>query len=120
MMRRRGWWGGRVAISRFVLAAFLGGMVLAPLHAGAQTKNPIQSRKLTRELGIMEKIIDQMLLDSQNFLVYSQPETRGLYLEEFGIVFSFQASLLNRGNNEFNLNDWNFKKDGDKWTINKK
>lgn len=99
------------------------GSIMTSNHAGAQS-SPIQTKKLTRELAIMEKIIDQMLLDSGNFLVYSQPETRGLYLEEFGVLFSFQASLVNRnqnGNNfDFNFNDYEVEDDGDKITIRKK
>jgi hypothetical protein len=117
MKMRRGRSGGRVRIGAAVAAMILGGAFLMPVLAGAQTTRPVQSKKLTRELAIMEKIIDQMLLDSQNFLVYSQPETRGLYLEEFGILFSFQASLVNRSDSGFNLNGYEIKDDGDKITV---
>jgi hypothetical protein len=119
MKMKRGWLGGRVRVGAAVAAVILGGAFLMPVLTGAQTPRSVQSKKLTRELAIMEKIIDQMLLDSQNFLVYSQPETRGLYLEEFGILFSFQASLVNRNNTEFDLHGMKIEDDGDKITIRK-
>jgi hypothetical protein len=115
MIRTRGW-GGWVRTAAVFVPMVLAGVVLVPVHTAAQTQKPIQSKKLTRELAIMEKIIDQMLLDSQNFLVYSQPETRGLYLEEFGILFSFQASLVNRKDKNFNWNDFKIESD-DKGNI---
>ena len=122
MIQNRLGWGGVKRTAMLLSVAVLGSIAISD-HAGAQS-SPIQTKKLTRELAIMEKIIDQMLLDSGNFLVYSQPETRGLYLEEFGVLFSFQASLLNRnqdGNNfDFNFNDYEVEDDGDKITIRKK
>lgn len=122
MIQHRLGWGGVKRTAMLLSVVALGSIAISN-HAGAQS-SPIQTKKLTRELAIMEKIIDQMLLDSGNFLVYSQPETRGLYLEEFGVLFSFQASLVNRngdGNNfDFNFNDYEVEDDGDKITIRKK
>jgi hypothetical protein len=122
MIQSRLGWGRVRGIAMLLSVAFLG-LIVVPNHTGAQT-SPVQSRKLTRELAIMEKIIDQMLLDSQNFLVYSQPETRGLYLDEFGVLFSFQASLLNRNQNDnkfdFNFNDFEVKDNGDQIVIQKR
>jgi hypothetical protein len=121
MMKFSSRWGGVKGMA--TLGVVFLGMISVSDISSAQT-SPIQSRKLTRELSIMEKVIDQMLLDSGNFLVYSQPETRGLYLEEFGVLFSFQASLVNKNSNDgdfnFNFNDYEVEDDGDKITIRKK
>jgi len=39
------------------------------------------SEKMVRQIGVMEKIIDRLLLDSENFLVYSgNDNARGLYI----------------------------------------
>jgi len=51
--------------------------------------------KIHRQIGVMEKIIDKVLLDSPNFLVHGGENTRGLYLEEVGALFTFDASLTN-------------------------
>ena len=53
--------------------------------------------KINRQIGVMEKIIDKVLLDSPNFLVHGGENTRGLYLEEVGALFTFDASLTNGG-----------------------
>lgn len=49
--------------------------------------------KVTRQIGVMEKIIDQVLIDSPNFLVMGGDNARGLYIEELGALFTFEASL---------------------------
>jgi hypothetical protein len=49
--------------------------------------------KVERQIGIMESIIDDMLVESPNFLVGGQHETRGFEMEDYGAVFMFDASL---------------------------
>ena len=49
--------------------------------------------KMVRQIGVMEKILDKVMLDSPNFLVRVGDNTRGLYIPEFGIVFTCDASL---------------------------
>jgi hypothetical protein len=49
--------------------------------------------KVERQISIMESIIDEMLVDSPNFLVGGQHETRGFEMEDYGAVFMFDASL---------------------------
>jgi hypothetical protein len=44
----------------------------------------------------MEKIIDKVLIDSPNFLVHGGDNARGLYIDEFGAVFTFEASLVGK------------------------
>jgi hypothetical protein len=50
-----------------------------------------------RQIKLMERVIDQVLLDSPNFLVYGRDVTHGLYLAEYGALFVFEASLTNQG-----------------------
>ena len=54
------------------------------------------SDKMVRQIGVMEKIIDKVLIDSPNFLVSGGDNARGLYIDEFGAVFTFEASLVNK------------------------
>jgi hypothetical protein len=73
------------------------------------------SRKLERELAIMERVVDQMLLDSRNFLVgATRGNTHGLYLEGYGVLLAFEASLLNKQDDTiFDWEDFEIKDDGD-------
>ncbi|MBZ0267804.1 hypothetical protein K8I85_06580 [bacterium] len=57
------------------------------------------SRKMSRQIDVMERIIDQVLIDSPNFLVSGRGNTRGLYIGDYGTVFTFSASLVNKGKN---------------------
>ena len=58
--------------------------------------DPSASKKTMRQIGVMEKIIDQILIDSPNFLVSGGDNTRGLYIDQFGAVFGFEASLVSQ------------------------
>ncbi|TPW05917.1 MAG: hypothetical protein FD129_2711 [bacterium] len=52
---------------------------------------------MLREITVLEKVIDEMLLDSKNLLIYTAGGvTHGLYMDEFGVLFSFEASLVDR------------------------
>lgn len=83
----------------------VGGMTLLSLAtvATAQTASaePV-SRKLERQISVMEKVLDEALLDSPNILVYSSSPSHGIYLDEFGALFTFEASLVERGDQD----DW--------------
>jgi len=68
-------------------AALLVSAGLTP--AGAQEKKT----KVDRQIGVMEKVIDGMLVDSPNFLVAGKEVTEGFELEDYGAVFTFEASL---------------------------
>jgi hypothetical protein len=66
------------------------------LAAGSHTKAvaaPIE--KTARQIKVMEGILDQVLLDSPNFLVFGRDNAHGLYLDEYGAIFTFDASLVN-------------------------
>lgn len=92
---------GRLAAA--ILLALLPAAVRAqvPMAAPPEGGSPATSRRLMRDINVMEKVLDQMLLDSRNLLVYShENNARGLYLDEFGVLFSFQASLIDRETGE--------------------
>lgn len=58
--------------------------------------------KMERQIEVMERILDQVLIDSPNFLVSGRGNARGLWVPEFGIIMTFDASLLEKDK------DWNF------------
>ena len=60
-------------------------------------------RKMTRQIEFFETITSSMLVDSPNFLVYSGSPARGLYLDEYGLLVTFDASLVQ---NQEDLKDW--------------
>jgi hypothetical protein len=66
------------------------------LAAGSHTDlraAPVE--KTARQIKVMEGILDQVLLDSPNFLVFGRDNAHGLYLDEYGAIFTFDASLTN-------------------------
>lgn len=93
--RRRQWPVREMWIAILALAA---GFLVSEAFA----VEPPASRKMTRQIDVMERIIDQVLIDSPNFLVSGRGNTRGLYIEDYGVVFTFSASLVHKGKS------WNF------------
>jgi hypothetical protein len=79
-----------------LLSGLVAVIALGQLLDGGPALGQAHSRdgRLTREIGVMEGIVDQVLLDSKNLLVSGRDNTRGLYLDEFGAVFTFDASLV--------------------------
>ncbi len=87
--RREGW----IRETSIVMAALLLGLFAAQAAAGDR---PV-SRKMERQIDVMERIIDQVLIDSPNFLVHGRENARGLFLKEFGVLLTFEASLVHKG-----------------------
>jgi len=54
------------------------------------------SKKTMRQIGVMESIIDKVLIDSPFFLVSGGDNARGLYIDGFGAIFTFDASLVTK------------------------
>jgi hypothetical protein len=71
----------------------------APSPASAQDRS--DARKMLKQIGVMEQILDQVLIDSPNFLVPGRGNARGIYLGEFGVLLTFEASLV-----EKDWDDW--------------
>lgn len=87
----------RLAVAGLLVLLPGAGHAQVPLAGPPEGSSPATSRRLLRDINVMEKVIDQMLIDSRNLLVYShENNARGLYLDEFGVLFSFQASLIDR------------------------
>jgi len=52
-----------------------------------------QSDRLDRKIQIMEKVLDEVLVQSEHVSVMSRSATRGLYLEGYGALFMFDGGL---------------------------
>lgn len=90
------WWAARE--TWIAIGALAAGLLVSKAFA----VEPPASRKMERQIDVMEKIVDQVLIDSPNFLVSGRGNTRGLYIDNYGVVFTFSASLVNKGKS------WNF------------
>lgn len=80
---------------KIVRLVALAAAVAAILLSLANLAGAAASEKVIRQIGVMEKIVDKVLVDSPNFLVQRGDNTRGLYIDGFGVVFTFDASLVN-------------------------
>lgn len=72
------------------LCVALSGLLLT---AAADDEEAI-SPKLERQLRLMETLIDEVLLDSPHLLVFSNSPTHGIFLDDYGAVFTLEASLV--------------------------
>ena len=87
--------------SPVVLSALGAGLLCVPIvlagHATPVAADDRPSSKIERQIRVVERIIDQMLIDSPNFLVQNHEPTTGFEIEADGIVFTFRASLTGPG-----------------------
>jgi len=51
---------------------------------------------MARQIGVMEKIVNQVLVDSPNFFIQERENCRGMYVKDEGLVFTFSASLVEK------------------------
>jgi hypothetical protein len=90
------------AAARRTLAALTAVVALAlgAHSAPAQTSSAgtDDGKRLRRDIAMMENIINDILVESRNVLVPSRDAAHGHYIPEFGILFTTEASLLNRWN----------------------
>ena len=98
-------WAGRIRSARWIVGLGVLGFVMAGLTSDA-TASP-NARKLDRQISVLERVFDEMLIDSPNFLVRGRDNARGAYIEDHGLVLTFDTSLVNRG--------WNYDDDGHWW-----
>lgn len=77
---------------RLLLGALLALAVTGPRPAAAE--GDATRERLGRQTKLMERVIDEVLRESPFFLVYGTEYTHSIYLEEFGVLFTFEASLV--------------------------
>jgi hypothetical protein len=93
-------------------------VVALALLTWGTTWNPGDARadanptKLGRQVGVMERLLNEMLVDSPNFLVAGQNVAAGFEVDDVGVIFTFRTSLTGLGwqlhkTNTF-LNFWPF------------
>ena len=99
--------------TRGALLAAVVGMTLT--WAGDAQAN--DDRKLDRQIDLFERVVDEMLVDSPNWLVQSTRETRGRHRSGTGVRFTFDASLVgskwNWNHNHRHGSWWSFWDDDD-------
>lgn len=76
-----------------VLKCLVGALALSGVGASFAEAQEMD-KKLKRQISVMERVLDEVLLESPNLLVHSREITRGLYLHEFGVIFVLEASLV--------------------------
>ena len=84
-LRRAGTLAARLAVAALGVAMLSG------------TATADDSRKQDRQIDVFERIVDDMLVESPNWLVQGRHETRGRYRSGEGARFTFDASLVYRG-----------------------
>jgi hypothetical protein len=52
------------------------------------------TRKMERQIAAFERMVDEALVDSPNLLVPSRNEARGMYMDGYGLIVSFECSLV--------------------------
>jgi len=62
--------------------------------------------KIHKQISIMEKIIDEAMVESRNALVRSSGCVRGVYLEGYGPVFTLEVGLVDEGFGLDRLSKW--------------
>ena len=82
--------------SKWALLVVIPLALLVHLAARSLAADTVETRKMKRQVAVMEQVIDQVLLDSPNFLVSGGENARGIYLPEFGALFTFEASLITK------------------------
>lgn len=85
--RRDSLW--RVILTALIVVTLFGLMVAIGAAA--------DSSPLDRKIQVMEKVIDEVMVQSPNVVVSSFSPTRGLMLDEYGVLFTLDLSLMNDG-----------------------
>jgi hypothetical protein len=82
----------RPALILLWITTFFIGLSVSQAWADA----PSIPKRTVRQIGVMEKIIDKVLIDSPNFLVHGGDNARGLYIDGYGAIFTYDASLVSQ------------------------
>ncbi len=70
-------------------------LALTLVAAGPAAADP--DRKMDRQIELFERVLDDVLVESPNWLVQSRKESRGRYRAGEGALFRVDASLVNSG-----------------------
>ncbi|NNF06433.1 MAG: hypothetical protein HKN21_06705 [Candidatus Eisenbacteria bacterium] len=82
--------------------------------AGEAFAQPIQDRtKLQRQMRVIERITSQILVESPYFFVQESEPAGAIYLDGYGVVLSFNASLVEKDGWEWPWKDINVDHDED-------
>jgi hypothetical protein len=71
----------------------LAGIVLS---AGFSARAGSSPDRLDKQIGIFERVMDHMLVESPNLLVQSRDSVQGTYIDGYGAMFTFKVSLNSR------------------------
>lgn len=85
---------GRRVIGAWVVSCALAAAIIGLFTIPAAGDRPVAEKKKNREIGIMERTIDEVLVDSRNILVQSRSATEGFYVGGVGAVFTFSMDLV--------------------------
>lgn len=88
------------------VSGVLAGILAAVFVPVSSSAAPGTDRR-DKEIRIMERALDDMLVESPNFLVRSSEPTNGIYLEGRGAVFTFKTGLY--------TSSWRSEGDGWHW-----
>lgn len=104
-----------IRISRWALLAATIVAWLLGMGQGALAGEPPGGKPLHKDIRSMQRVIDDMLIDSPNFLVSGDDNARGIYEPGRGVVFTFDASLVSRywGGHHVKHSGWRFWDDDD-------
>lgn len=94
--KRRGAAGAPARAAGTLLAPLAAALLALALAAPATATDPAAAKRMKKQIGVFERILDQVLIESPNFLVHGRDNARGIYLEEFGVLVAFEASLANK------------------------
>lgn len=85
--------GGR----KWLILVAVACVALAVFVAQGSAGDPPGGKKMQREIRIFERVMDDMLIDSPNWLVPGRDNARGYYVPGHGPIFTYEASLVSRG-----------------------
>lgn len=91
----------------------LAGLIVGFTASRALACDAPTSDKMKRQIGVMEKIVNEVLVESPNFFVQDRETCHGQYIKGTGLVFTFAASLVDKDM------DFDFNFDWDNITIDK-
>ena len=81
-------------LRKLACGIFLSLLAVVLIAGSATASGPSNPEKLGRQIGHLERALDEALVDSPNLLVTSGRNASGFYVPDFGVVFTFNARLV--------------------------